>query len=67
MGKQTTPLTIRGLEKGSPIVWRDACELYDETPKWKLWDALWVFMDRTDCAGDDAAKVAAIWQQSRKR
>ena len=66
MGKQTQPKTISGITTHG-LTRRDAIELYAETPKWKLFDALWEFMDRTDCAGDDAAKVAAIWQATRKR
>jgi len=47
MGKQTTPATIRGLENGSPLVWRDAIELYNETPKRLLFDALWDLLATT--------------------
>ena len=47
MGKQSTPATIRALENGSPLVWRDACELYADTPKRLLFDALWDLLATT--------------------
>jgi hypothetical protein len=65
MGKQTKPATIAALENS--LTRQDAEELYAETPKHKLWDCLWIWMDRTDCADDPSAKIAAIWQMTRKR
>lgn len=65
MGKQSKPATIAALSDS--LVRQDAEEMYAETAKWKIWDMLWEILDRTDCQGDDKAKIAAIWQSTRNR
>lgn len=65
MGKQSKPATISAIV--DLVTHDDAETLYAETPKWKIFDMLWELLERTDCEGDDKAKIAAIWQSTRKR
>lgn len=68
MGKQTEPKTFNNISTHG-LTRRDAIELYAETPKRALFDALWDLVNKTGdhCNGDDAAVLASIWSLTRNR